>query len=209
MKKILLSLAAVAALSGCNTTLNVDYDMADLANPVPFAGTTKSSAVVDIEVAACHDSSDPSLDSNTVLKVKQKVSHYVPSAKLLGCSREGFNSFLSYNVPKYVGVVKKGAAIDPDGIYVYAGDRQSVSIYAGDNIRKGLGKLQKAPVINVNQSNSGNIAEIWLGDVMAYGKPELDATYQLRAGEVVKFTLNDARSAWFKEYGNVFVGYIQ
>ncbi|AUR97825.1 membrane lipoprotein [Vibrio phage 1.244.A._10N.261.54.C3] len=207
MKKILVTLAAVAALSGCNTTLTVDYDMADLAQPVPFAGTSKDTAIIEIEVAACRDYKDKALESDSVLKVKQKVSHYVPSAKLLKCSREGFNSALTYSVPQYVGVVPDDSPLDPDGVYIYR-NGQAMSIFAGANLQVGLNKLSKAPTINVNAKNGGNASEVWAGDVFEYGEPRFDITYILGSGDSVAFTLNNVRAAILKKEANTNIGYI-
>ena len=100
MKKSLVFLAALSAmiLAGCKSGVGIPVTYSQLSGPVQY-----TKAQLGFEVTSCADR-QTKLDSESLLKAKQLVQYVFPDSKFLACSRDGFDSIATFELPVAVGV---------------------------------------------------------------------------------------------------------
>ena len=100
MKKSLVFLAALSAmiLAGCKSGVGIPDTYSQLSGPVQY-----TKAQLGFEVTSCADR-QTKLDSESLLKAKQLVQYVFPDSKFLACSRDGFDSIATFELPVAVGV---------------------------------------------------------------------------------------------------------
>ena len=130
MKKILLSSIIFLALLGCKSEIDLPVKYSQVfGKPQPSTGT------LSIEVPDCKEEATE-MESSSVLEAKQKVNYIFSGAKYLGCKEEGFESFVSFEVPFIIGCVGMRDCRKNEICVASSQNNQNMNVFVGEEIRK-------------------------------------------------------------------------
>ncbi len=141
MKKLAVLVASILVLAGCKVDMETEVNLNDL--------SAKDSKIVDghlnFEVPSCTSHEDSRKESNSLIKIKEKVPTIFREAKYVECYSKKFNSYAHFTIPVNVGELDgEGKVLDAD-VYLFASPKEKIAmgILLTKELRARINKSQK------------------------------------------------------------------
>ena len=141
MKKLLILFLAGSflGLAGCKTNVYAPISISEI-----YGAQKEKTCFLTVQVPSCTDSSNK-FESNSVLEAKQKIPYIFPNAKYLKCGKQGFESFVGFEIPLQVGGTEEQCK--PNQICIFHSQQdQWAEAKIGDEILKKAKEVSKGNV---------------------------------------------------------------
>lgn len=103
MKKLFTLTCFTLALLGCKTEIEKEISLNQLLTQ-PIKTET---ALLNVEIVSCHSHEDSRLESNDLIKIKQKIPTVFKNANFKECYSKRSQSFASFEIPVAVGHIEE------------------------------------------------------------------------------------------------------
>lgn len=213
MKKALLLGFCTLALSSCKTEIEKDISL----NTLLTQPIQTETALLNVEIFNCHNREDSRLESDDLIKIKQKIPAIFKEAKYKECYSKRANSFAVFEIPVGVGVVDDNTEITHD-IAIYSYKTRALNVRTTKEFSKKvidfvnkefLPSFKFNVVLNVkndtDQDHNFNLYSAYLNEVPVSVFP-----MKFKKNAVAKITLSNssADSLWMmgEDYKTIVLG---
>lgn len=198
MRKTLL-LTMPFMLAACDLEFHTDVGLKEAQSKTVTEGVSE----LFLELPSCHEHQDSRIESEQLVKAKEKFPQVFLEAKYVECFSKQMKSFAHFTVPVHFGE----AEIDKYDILFKSTKRSHLTVYASKSLRKRLNDFSKEnhlPNLNVKivvniKNNTGEKLDFRLPPVFdpTSGDPleNLLFVHQFEVGDTISLLLSNVASS--------------
>ncbi|MFK3558981.1 DUF7424 family protein [Pasteurella multocida] len=149
MKKTLTISAIALTLAGCKVDMSTDVMLSTLNEP-----TKEIISNVAVEVASCTSYEDSRKESDSLIRIKEKLPTIFNGAKFVECYKKKMDSFAIFTVPVFIG---KDEPAGDYNLWVHGTERVPLIISASKKFRESLHNFKKREISKLNINSFLNV----------------------------------------------------
>lgn len=140
--------AVVALLAGCEAEIMTPVTMNELSQPLHEVSST-----LDVQISSCQDMNDKRLESDDLIKIRQRIGLVFPKAQYQRCYQKDFSSIAQFRIPVTVGLREKGSKVQDREVSVST-DKDSdgdlrVTLRMGEGVQRELTNLKSNSFVDI------------------------------------------------------------